>query len=304
LQAKGLAGVIADKEMAAVIRPARDAEARACRLLMPEAFSATYAPELWVALDPVVSSVIGAGAVGWQPMPPGPGFPVQVHVIPSHRRRGIGTSLLQAIVDACTGHTGHLHSWASEVEGSPAAAFCAAVGFVPRSRLFEFDADGMRFYTMIKSIHDRLAKSGKIPPELRIVSLREAPLEQVTALVSSQFADVPLSTVMALSKGRINYDQDKSAVLMRGDHVKGALLYLWTDGNPVIDVNVVAPELRHGAGNVLLLEAATRKALEGGSTGFRFHCEEHVRDSLNLARRSGAKLAAVRLAFSRTLARS
>jgi hypothetical protein len=195
-----------------------------------------------------------------------------------------------------------LHSWASEVEGSPAAAFCSAVGFEPRSRVFEFDADGVRFYKMIKSIHDRLAKSGKIPSELRIVSLREAPLEQVTALVGSQFADVPLSTVMALSKGLVNYDQDKSAVLMKGQEVKGALLYLWNSGNPVIDVNVVAPELRRGPGNVLLLEAATRKGLEGRATGFRFRCEEHVRDTLNLARRSGAKLASVRIAFTRPLA--
>src|SRR5262249_10186142 len=104
-----------------------------------------------------------------------------------------------------------------------------------------------------------------------------------------------------LSQGLINYDQDRSAVLMHGQDVKGALLYLWNNGNPVIDINVVAPELRHGPGNVLLLEAATRKGLEGRATGFRFRCEEHARDTLNLARRSGAKLANVRLGFTRTL---
>ena len=289
-------------EMAATVRLAQDAEARACRLLMPEAFSANYAPELWVALDPVGSEVVGAGAVGWQPIPPGPGFPVQLHVIPSHRRRGIGSLLLQTIVDACTGHTKRLHSWSNEAEGSPAAAFCTAAGFVPRSRMLEFDADLARFYAMIGPIHGRLAKSGKIASDLRVVPLREASLQHVTQLVSSQFADVPLSTVMALSQGLINYDQDKSAVLLRGNEVKGALLYMWNDGNPIIDVNVVAPELRRGPANVLLLEAATRNALEGGGISFRFRCEEHVRDTVNLARRSGAKLARVQLAFTRTLA--
>ena len=103
-------------------------------------------------------------------------------------------------------------------------------------------------------------------------------------------------------QGLINYDQDKSAVLLRGNEVKGALLYMWNDGNPIIDVNVVAPELRRGPANVLLLEAATRNALEGGGISFRFRCEEHVRDTVNLARRSGAKLARVQLAFTRTLA--
>ncbi len=287
--------------MAAVVRPARDAEARACRLLMPEVFSPSYAPELWVALDPMGSGIIGAGAVVWQPMPPGPGFPVQLHVIPSRRRRGIGTALLQAIADACSGHVECLHSWANEAEGGPAAAFCTAVGFVPRRRILDFDADLARFYAMIKPIHERLRKSGKIPSDLRIVSLREAPLEQVTALVRSQFADMPLSTMMALSQGLINYDQDKSVTLMRGSEVKGALLYLWNDGKPIIDVNVVAPDLRHGPANVLLLEAATRNALGARATGFHFRCDDHVRDTVNLARRSGASPTGVSVAFTRTL---
>jgi hypothetical protein len=268
---------------------------------VPELFSATFAPELWVAVDPAASQILGAAAVVWQPMPPGPGFPIQVHVIAGHRRRGIGAALMGALIEACRGNTGYLHSWASEMEGGPGAAFCTALGFSPRSRVLEFEADGPRFYEMVKSIHDRLSKAGKIPADLRIVSLREAPFDQVAALVTHEFADVPHSTVVALSKGLINYDQDKSAVLMKGTEAKGALLYVWNNGSPIIDVNVVAPDLRHGPGNVLLLEAATRKGLEGRATSFRFRCEEHVRDTLNLARRSEAKPAGVRIAFTRTL---
>jgi len=297
----GLLGMSQHHSLPITVRPARDSETRACRLLLPELFSATFAPELWVAVHPATSEIMAAAAVVWQPMPPGPGFPVQVHVASPYRRRGVGTALVRAVVDACRGATGCLHSWASEVENGPAAAFCTALGFVARNRVLEFEADGARFYAMIKSIHDRLSKAGKVAPDLKIVSLREAPFEQVVALVTREFADVPLATVVALSKGLINYDQDKSAVLMKGTDVKGALLYLWNNGSPIIDVNVVAADVRHGAGNVLLLEAATRKGLEGRATGFRFRCEEHVRDTLNLARRSGAKPASVRIAFTRTL---
>jgi GNAT superfamily N-acetyltransferase len=283
------------------IRCADDWEARACRLLMPDLFSAVYAPELWVAYDRASAQLAGAGAVGWQPVPPQAGFPVYVHVIASQRRRGIGTALMHAIAGVCKGNTRCLHSWMSETEGSAAACFLVSAGFAPRQRVFDFDAEGTSFYAMIKSIHDRLLTSGRIPPDLKIVSLREAPRAQVIALVAKEFEDIPLSTVMALSKGLINYDADKSSVLLRGGEVKGALLYMWNNGRPVIDVRVVAPDCRRGPGNVMLLEASTRKGLQAGATGFRFSCEEHVRDTVSLARRSGAKQANVRVAFTRTL---
>jgi len=283
------------------VRAAADGETRAGRLLMPETFSAHLAPELWVAIDPANRRILGAAAVAWQPLPPHAGFPVQIHVVPPARRRGIASALLGAVVDAVKGSTRHLHGWVNQSEGSAGAAFLAARGFEPRQRLLEFDADGARFYAMVKSIHDRLLASGRIPPDLKVISLHEASLDAVAALVTREFADVPIATTLAVAKGLTNYDMHKSAVLLKGGEVKGALLYLWNDGKPAIDVRVIAPELRRGPGNVLLLESATRKGLEGGAKGFRFHCDESVSDTISLARRSGATPAGVKLAFTRNL---
>jgi hypothetical protein len=56
-----------------------------------------------------------------------------------------------------------------------------------------------------------------------------------------------------------------------------------------IDVNVVTPELRRGWANVPLLEGMARRCHAVGGVRFRFSCEEHVRDTLNLARCSGAR---------------
>ena len=56
-----------------------------------------------------------------------------------------------------------------------------------------------------------------------------------------------------------------------------------------IDVNVVAPELRRSWANVVLLEGMARRGRAAGVNRFQFTCEEHVRDTLNLARRSAAR---------------
>jgi GNAT superfamily N-acetyltransferase len=290
--------------MTIAVRPARDHEARACRVLMPETFSATYAPELWVAVDHSTSRIAGAAAVGWRPLPSLSGFPVQVHVLPPQRRRGIGTALIEAVAEACATSTRHLHAWANEPEGSGAARFLQAVGFEPHRRLLHFEADGPRFYATIKAIYDRVVRSGKIPSDFRVVSLREASLEETAALVAGAFRDVPVSTAMALARGLMNYDKEKSVVLLSEGAVKGALLYHWNDGLPTIDVRVVAPDLRNGPANLLLLEAATRKGLEGGATGFCFHCEESVRDTISLARRSGSKATGAKISFVRALVRA
>jgi hypothetical protein len=56
-----------------------------------------------------------------------------------------------------------------------------------------------------------------------------------------------------------------------------------------IDVNVVTPELRRGWANVPLLEGMARRCHAVGGVRFRFSCEEHVRDTLNLANASASR---------------
>jgi len=195
-----------------------------------------------------------------------------------------------------------LHAWANQAEGSEAARFLQAVGFESRRRFLQFEADAPRFYAMIKPIYDRAVRSGKIPSDFHIIALQDAPLDETAALVAGAFRDVPVSTAIALARGLMNYDIEKSVVLLSDGVVKGALLYHWNHGLPTIDVRVVAPDLRKGPANVLLLEAATRKGLEGGAARFRFHCEESVHDTISLARRSGSKPTGAKISFSRTLA--
>jgi hypothetical protein len=284
-----------------VVRRAADSETRACRLMMPEVFGPLFVPDLWVAIDRETSLIVGAAAVAWRPLSKPAGFPVQVHVPVPLRRRGIGRALIDAIARDCAGSAACLHGWAGVREGGAAALFLAATGFVAHHRLPQFEADVERFYAMVKAIRARLERAGKISGEFDIVRLGEAPQEEVAALVGEYFRDTPSSVLAGIARGLVGYDPQRSVVLLHRGEVRGALLYRWSDGIPQIDVNVISEELRRGAANVLLLEAATRNGLEGGARRFRFSCEESVRDTINLARRCGATQFGAMLVFSRAL---
>jgi len=286
---------------AVLIRPANDEEAYACRLLMPEAFSPHFVPELWVATATATSQLIGAAAVAWRPLGQPRGFALQVHVLPAERRRGIGTALVETIARTCAGETQHLHAWTFVNEGSEAEAFLKATDFAPRRRFLGFEANLPHSYTLIKAFYDRMSRIGKIPSALQIVALRAAPSQDVAALVAANFPDMPTDTALAIARGLVGYDTLRSVVLLHNGVVKGALLYSWNGGQPLIDVNLVAPEIRHGAANVMLLEAAIRNALAGGADRLQFRCEATVHDTVNLARRAGAKSVAATVALTRAL---
>lgn len=272
------------------IRAARDAEMRACRMLMPETFAPTIAPEAHVALVGNPAQIVGAAAVAWRPWSKPPGFPVQIHVVPGFRRRGIARALLRYVVACCAGETQGFHSWAAVPEPSPAASFLAATNFTVTRRFRHFEADLLRFDAMIDAIRARLARGSRIPDSARIVPLSEAPARDVAAFVARTFETMPEAVAARIAgQGLAGYDMARSVVLLIDGAVQGALLYAWIDGVPVIDVNAVAPALRRGWANVALLAEATRNAVHGGAQQFRFFCDERVRDTMNLAARVEAR---------------
>lgn len=272
--------------------------------MMPESFGPRSAPDLWVAVNRQTELMVGAAAVSWRLLTSEPGFPVNIHVLPPQRRRGIGSALVEAVASACAGATPCIHGWTAYSGASDAAAFLRAVGFAPRRQLLEFEAEGERFYAVIAATLKRLRHARKIPASFRIVSLKDARTEEVAALVSDNFHEALAETITRIARGLIGYDERNSVVLLNGDAVGGALLYRWNDGIPLIDVNVVKPELRHGAANVMILEAATRNGLAAGATRFRFSCEETVRDTMNIAKRCGAVRIDAKVAFTRFLTNS
>ena len=280
---------------AVAIRPARDAEAAACRALMPETFAPARAPELHVAV--ASNAIVGAAAIGWVPG----GFPVQAHVVPSWRRRGVGRALLDAVATAARGETARLRAWTLVGEGSPAEAFLRAAGFAVERRFHGFDT-GFEFAAHVARVRAYLARGGRIPGDIAVVPPSAAPRAELVALVAANLNAVPAAVAARLAgDGAPGYDDALSVVLIHDGAVAGATLTSREGAIGRIEVNVVAPALRGGWANVVLLDETARRGMAGGIERFRFFSDETTRDTMNLGRRTGARFLGVGLVMERPL---
>ncbi len=291
-----------------LIREATGADMRACRRLLPHAFTAHTAPAALVAAyeTDAGSFLAGACAVSWcnAPKPeqePG-GFPVMVHVVAPMRRRGIGRKLIEGAAAWCRPETTGLRTWLPVPAGSDAAAFLERTGFTCHHRTLHFKTGLAGFHRIVDGLRLQLQRSKRIPPDLHIKPLRTASPWDVADLVAPEFAAPHAAILQRLSPADpAAFDLDRSVALYAGDVLAGVLIYTWNEGAVAIEVIVVAASFRGGAANVLLLEAATRTAIEGGATDFRFFCDERTRDTIGLARRAGALPARIEAEYRRAL---
>lgn len=264
-----------------LVRPARDAELQTCRTLLPQAFPVIgRAPECLVAEQG--GSVVAASAMAWVPR----GFPVLVHVVSAARHQGIGRALLAAQRDAGRGETPGLRTWSPVPAASPAALFLEACGFQPTSRLQVYDSDPARLGASMTALLARMRP--RIPPGAVLVSPRAAPQAALAILLTTHFPLRPPDLAAALDPAAPHaWDPALSLVLMVEGAVAGAVLARQSGATLEVDLNVVDPVFRNGWANVLLVEGVLRQGRAAGLTRLRFLAEAHVRDTINLARRSG-----------------
>ncbi|MFO0990248.1 MAG: GNAT family N-acetyltransferase [Alphaproteobacteria bacterium] len=277
------------------IRPARDEEMRACRGLMPEAFSTTQAPICHVAL--AEDQLVGAACVAWVPG----GFPVDVHVVPAWRRRGVGRALIDDAAASAAGETGALRSWRMIAEGSPAESFLRATGFVLARRFHGFEAND-DFLVPLSAARRRFERIGAVPPSARVVGLAEAPKPALVRLIAAELKTMPTTVAARIAAQDVRgYDGDLSVVLMVDGHVGGAMLAMRDGDVARVEAQVVAPALRRGWATVVLLDELTRRASAAQVKRYRFFGEETNRDTMNLGKRTGAPPLGVSLVFERAL---
>ena len=286
------------------VRAAADHEARACRLLLPEMFDAHQAPELLVAVlhdkeAPEKSRLVGAAGIA-PGYGPGRGSALLVHVTPSFRRRGVGRALIEAAVASCRGRSAVLRALRPVPEESQAAQFLAACGFERIDRIVHFEVDGLPFYADILAVRQRLESHRRIPQNARIVKLCDADPDAVTDLVCRS-----IETSRAYVRSRFRrdcanpYDTQNSVVLKVDDEVRGALIYNWSGGAPMIEVRAVDSSLRGSWANALMLEEATRNAKERGALRFRFFASDKLTETMSLARRAHADEIRIELQYAR-----
>ena len=253
-------------------------------MLLPAAFPATgAAPELFVAPGP--EGIRGALAIAWVAH----GFSVLVHVAAPWRRQGLGSALIEAAAASALGETAALRAWMPVSEGSGAAAFLQAAGFRNMRRLLVFETDAIRFAETMHGLLRRAQAGGRVSRHFQLATLAAAPLRGVIDLVAPEFSTLAHDVAARMAPDQHDgYDRALSLVLLHDGTVVGAMLCRRFDDLVEIDINVVDPALRHGPANLILLEGMARMSQAAGIRRFRFSCEEHVRDTLNLGRRAGA----------------
>lgn len=281
------------------IGPARDNEARAGRILLPEMFGPTGAPDLLIAR--VVERVIGAAALGTKADRDG-NLPVMVHVVPAWRGHGVGRALVEATAEIARNRAQALRPLQPVPAGSQAAVFLRRVGFEPSDRIIHFEVDGLPFYADVLALRQRLDRHKRIPASARIVRLKDADPRAVAALVCRS---IPALQAVVLARLRFDgpnpYDLDNSVVLLDAGTVRGVLIYVWNGGVPVIEVRAVDPVLRGSWANALMLEEATRNAKDAGALRFRFFASDKLHDTMRLAERARAETVRIELQFTRRL---
>lgn len=277
------------------VREARDEEHERCRTVLPQCFLPGAAPELFVASDG--EDIRGVAAVLWSTG----GFPLQLFVFEPFRRRGIGRALVDAVVDAAHGETGTLRNWFPVVESSAAAAFLSRMGFAVERRLLGFDGDSAGFVEQAVRLRALIERSGRVPDDARIITLGEAPRQEVAKLVAAEFGTAPAFASAQLQTGA-GYDPSLCVVATHGGRVVGAVLAAREGPCLRVDVTAVAPDHRGGWANLLLLTSLVERGIAAGVSRFRFFCDEDNRDTLNIARRAKANALERALMFRKTLA--
>jgi len=268
------------------IRPPRENEWPACRMLLPETFKRGLKPDALLAFDR--HRPMALGAVAFQTRKHETALH-EIRVIRTHRRLGIGRRLLDSI------KTSAMTAFAEAQAHPEAGPFLVANGFASVSRMLVVEVDLDPMIAEMARLRDRAIRSGRVPASARLVSPREAPAAEAVALYQAITAGRwihPAHLEASLTDPRI---ADISSVLLVDGHVAGMVVVRSRPENDRVHVQAraVMPAFRGGWANVLIMADALEKGRAAGIRRIRFDSMDDNQDTLKLARRFHADTIAI-----------
>lgn len=269
------------------VRPPAEREWRICRMLLPETFADVSGRSYLLCSDDTGALV---GAASYRAAPEAVTH-LRLHVIPSFRRRGVGSWLIKQLA----------HSGVPRLEGTSevlrerhARAFCEHNGFRETDALttVEGDIGPMREY--LSKLRSRVAPAGSV----RVLPLAEAPTDQVSLLHTEHIAQtgefarwralVAQSSEMAISP-----------VILIGGRVAGMMLGKVEGKTAIVTSRVIAPGYHGTWVNAILIAAALDTAWLAGARRARFSYTNANGDTQKLAARFEAATVSVSAVFER-----
>jgi GNAT superfamily N-acetyltransferase len=248
--------------------------------------------DIVVATEAGEEKPMGAAAVWFAPSRR---FPEQaycvLHVLEPHRRRGIGRALLESVTAAAR-ETGakQLRSLPLEEKG-PSFQFLLACGFGFDAATISYEAPIEDFAKVTRPVYARMEKRGKIPGSARILSLSEAPREEVCRLVLDNLGFSSQHAAERLRGTEHGFSQTLSRVALLNGRLVGALLITYQKALASVDATAVLPHYRHTWVNAALKYSAVEELIARGVERVRFSANsaDH-RDTAKLARRAKARV--------------
>jgi GNAT superfamily N-acetyltransferase len=270
--------------------------------LLPELLQATSLPPRFIVANVAgdASRLLGAAAFVPQVQnADSPGFLTQCRVLPAFQRLGIGRALLSRLADeARAWDVPHLHAWSAHDDTSEPLGFLRAVGFRPGTAMHHFTLETALMRSASMRFQQGLRSRGRVPADAVPVPLARVPIEPVVALFCAEFGGSPaqararIERTLAHSMG-----QELSSALWDGATLAGFFLAgaSDTDGSPEVFFRASDRRFRHGWPAAVLLDEFTRAMEAGGHVQARYYCNDRNRATLNLVRRTGARLRCVRI---------
>jgi GNAT superfamily N-acetyltransferase len=283
-------------------RPSTDPQRRACRMLLPESSGWAWPAEYLVAMGDSPRQLLGTLAYAPTLQAGGPSWFVALRVIRTHRRQRIGAGLLESLIERARSRG--IPSLVSHVDSgtdSDVDAFLEWTGFRPARTMttFEGDIDLDRYESVFRPICDRLEARGKVPPGLRIVSLKDAPVDQVSRLYAKNLGGTIDGVELFLRRALASGGLGASFALMMGERLVGLHLLDVHESFVEIHAKIVDPEFRGSWANALLTREFVSRLRSCGKNRVRFAASDNVHYTLKFAERHSVEPIKVATQFIR-----
>lgn len=285
-----------------VVETARPSQTTAVLTLLPSLLSANALPSRFIIARCKKNQSQIFGATAFVPQiisTQWPGFAMHLQVLAKYRRQGIGSALLNQLkIEAKNWNIDYLHTVEHVEDTSEQAQFLTQHHFQASSNMHYFISQMHATLPMLSRLVSALHRRKRVPDGFVLQPLIEADLDKAADLFALEF-NTPKAHAKQVVQQALNQPMGNeiSLALCNTNELAGFLIGKQNNDLPEVSYWVSAPEYRQGWTAALLLEGFVRQANERGIVQGGYSCNDKTTATLNIARKSGAELTAIKRSY-------